>query len=319
MASELPKSMHFQVRRLTHGVYAAIASDQDYAGCNVGIIDIGDRTILFDTFVSPEAARDLLKVTEQLVSQRITHVINSHEHSDHIRGNQTLGSDVDIISTALTCEAIARNEPQEIEWEKETIAEKVSDAQSRLDAEKDEKRRHNLASSLAYLHAINKSRLELKMRLPNVTFEHRLTIRGTKRTIELLPLAGHTASDVVLILPEDKIAFMGDLLFVNCHPFLASGSPEHWKKSLDVVKTFGVQVVVPGHGPVGKFENLSLMQQYIQSLENIVANMIKCGKSIKQVSSEQAPSPFDIWVSPHNFFVTNLEFLYKRAMRSKNI
>jgi cyclase len=87
----LPESKHFQIERLADGVYAAIASEQGYAICNVGIIDIGDRTILFDTFISPEAARDLLKATEQLTSHKITHVINSHGHNDHIRGNQVFG------------------------------------------------------------------------------------------------------------------------------------------------------------------------------------------------------------------------------------
>ena len=112
MSSRLPESKHFQIERLADGVYAAIASEQGYASCNAGIIDIGDRTILFDTFLTPEAARDLLNATEQLTSNKITHIINSHEHNDHIRGNQVFGSDIDIISTVLTREAIARNEPE---------------------------------------------------------------------------------------------------------------------------------------------------------------------------------------------------------------
>jgi len=52
MPFQLPKSKHFQIERLADGVYAAVASEQGYAICNAGIIDIGDRTILFDTFIS---------------------------------------------------------------------------------------------------------------------------------------------------------------------------------------------------------------------------------------------------------------------------
>jgi glyoxylase-like metal-dependent hydrolase (beta-lactamase superfamily II) len=313
----LPKSKHFQIERLADGVYAAVASAQGYAICNAGIIDIGDRTILFDTFISPEAARDLLKVTEQLTSHKITHVVNSHGHNDHIRGNQVFGSDVDIISTVLTREAIARNEPEEIKSERETIPKEIIDAQSKLDAEKNPERRRELASLVVYLQAMSKSHSELKTRLPNITFEHKLTIHGTKRTVELLPLAGHTASDVILYLPEEKIAFMGDLLFVNCHPYLASGSPEQWKQSLTEAEALRVQTVIPGHGPVGRSADLSVMSQYIQSLESIVVNMIKSGKPVEQVSLEPVPSPFDTWLSPDNFFVTNLEFLYKLATQGK--
>ncbi|MCJ7422982.1 hypothetical protein MUP01_01770, partial [Candidatus Bathyarchaeota archaeon] len=89
------------------------------------------------------------------------------------------------------------------------------------------------------------------------------------------------------------------------------------KQSLAEVEGLGVQIAVPGHGPVGRSASLSVMLQYIQSLENIVVNMIKCGKSVEQASSEPIPSPFDTWLSPDNFFVTNLEFLYELATQRK--
>jgi glyoxylase-like metal-dependent hydrolase (beta-lactamase superfamily II) len=317
VSPRLPESKHFQIERLADGVYAAVASEQGYACCNAGIIDIGDRTVLFDTFISPEAARDLLKVAEQLTSNKITQVINSHEHNDHIRGNQVFDSNVDIISTALTREAIARNEPGQIKLEKETILKEIIDAQSKLDAEKDAKRRRELALLISYMQGVSESHCELKTRLPNITFENGLTIHGAERTIKLLPLAGHTFSDVVLYLPKEKIAFMSDLLFVNMHPYLASGSPEQWKQSLAKVEKLGVRIAVPGHGSVGRSTDLSVMSQYIQSLESIVVNMIKSGKQVEQASLEQVPPPFDTWLCLENFFVTNLKFLYKIAKQEK--
>jgi len=305
------------MERLTDGVYAAVASEQGYASCNAGIIDLGDRTIVFDTFLTPEAARDLLKVAEQLTSNKITHIGNSHEHNDHSRGNQVFGSDVDIISTVLTREAIARNEPESIKSEKETISKEIIDAQSKLDAERDPKRRRELALLISYMEGVSKSHCELKTRLPNITFEHKLMIHGTKRTVELLPFAGHTKSDAILYLPEERITFMSDLLFVNMHPYLASGSPEQWKQSLAEVEALGVEIAVPGHGPVGKSADLLVMLQYIQSLESIVVNMIEFGKSSEQASSETIPTPFDTWLCLENFFVTNLKFLYKLATQGK--
>ena len=303
---------------MTKGVYAAIASEQGYASCNAGIIDIGERTIIFDTFLTPEAARDLLKIAEQLTSNRITHVINSHEHNDHIRGNQVFGSDVDIISTALTREAIARNEPRNIESEKRTTIEEISTLQSKYDAEKDPKKRRDLAALLSFMQGASRSYSELKTRLPNITFEHKFVIHGIDRAVELLPLAGHTACDVVLYIPEDKIVFMSDLLFVNIHPYLACGSSEQWKDSLASVRALGVKIAVPGHGNVGKSEDLSAMLKYIQSLENIAEDMIRSGKSEEQASSVPIPPPFNTWLCLEDFFTTNLKFLYKLAQSKKS-
>jgi cyclase len=70
MPAQLPKSKHFQVERLADGVYAAVASEQGYAICNAGIVDIGDKTIIFDTFISPEAAKDLLNAFKQLTPHK---------------------------------------------------------------------------------------------------------------------------------------------------------------------------------------------------------------------------------------------------------
>jgi len=316
MLAQFPESKHFQIKRLTDGVYAAIASEKGYAICNAGIVDIGDKTIVFDTFISSDAAKDLLKAAEQLTSHKATFVVNSHYHNDHIRGNQVFSPDVDIISTIWTREAIAQNEPKEIRWEKENIPKGIIDAQLKLDAEKDPKRRLELAFSIVYYQSIVESHPQLKTRLPNITFEHKLVIHGTRRTVELLSFVGHTASDIVLYLPEEKIAFMSDLLFINMHPYLPDGFPEHWKQSLSKVEALGVQTVVPGHGPVGRSVDLSVMTQYIQSLESIAANMVKSGKSAEEVSLQPIPSPFETWwLFFDNFFVANLEFLYKCTMQ----
>jgi len=319
MPAQLPESKHFQIERLAEGVYAAVASEQGYAICNAGIVDIGDKTIVFDTFISPDAAKDLLKASEQLTSHKATYVVNSHYHEDHIRGNQVFSPGVDIISTAWTRDAIARNEPEEIKWEKENVPKRIIEAQSRLSVEKDSKRRRELALSIVYYQAMIESHPQLKTRLPDITFDHKLVIHGMRRTVELLPLVGHTGSDIVLHLPEDKIAFMSDLLFINIHPYLPSGFPADWKQSISKVEALGIRTAVPGHGPVGRSADLSVMTQYIQALENIAMSMVKSGKSAKEIYLQPIPPPFETWgLFFDNFFFANLEFLYKcAAQRAK--
>ena len=308
----IPKSKHFQLQRLADGVYAAVASERGYAICNAGIIDTGDRTIVFDTFISPEATKDLLRAAKRLTPQSNIRVVNSHYHNDHIRGNQVFPPDVDILSTATTFEGIAHKEPEEIKWEKENLPKAIVDTKSKLRMEKDPKRRHDLALSIVYYEAIMKSHPKLKTRLPNITFEGSLTIHGTRRQVELLTLAGHTASDLVLYLPDEKIAFMSDLLFVNNHPYLAGCSPKRWRKSLREIGKLGVQTLVPGHGPVGSPSDLSLLDQYIQTLESIARNMVKIGKSPEEVRLQPIPPPFDNWcLFFEDIFVMNLGFLYK--------
>src|SRR3990172_6492741 len=93
----LPTSQHFRLERLADGVYAAIASGSGAATCNAGIVDLGDRTLVFDPFLTPKAAHDLRVAAEQLTGRSVSIVINSHYHNDHIRGNQVFSAETRIV------------------------------------------------------------------------------------------------------------------------------------------------------------------------------------------------------------------------------
>src|SRR5690348_17354447 len=86
--NQLPTSKHFRLEPLLDGVYAAIGIEGTGSGSNAGIIDLGDRTLVFDTFLTPQAADDLRTAAERLSGRPVAFVINSHWHSDHIHGNQ---------------------------------------------------------------------------------------------------------------------------------------------------------------------------------------------------------------------------------------
>ena len=80
-------SPHFRIERLGPGVYAAIASPTGSGLCNAGIVDLGGRTAVFDSMLTPAAGADLAKVAERLTGRRPDWVVNSHWHGDHIWGN----------------------------------------------------------------------------------------------------------------------------------------------------------------------------------------------------------------------------------------
>jgi len=51
----LLQSRHYTLEKLDDGIYAAIQNDEGgYAICNAGIIDLGDKTVVIDPFISPD-------------------------------------------------------------------------------------------------------------------------------------------------------------------------------------------------------------------------------------------------------------------------
>lgn len=97
----LPASPHFRLEELAQGVYAAIHTPGGDAIGNAGIIDLGDRTVIFDTCQSPLAAADLQRAAVTLCGRPVDYVVNSHWHSDHVLGNAVL-ADATIIATPTT-------------------------------------------------------------------------------------------------------------------------------------------------------------------------------------------------------------------------
>ena len=100
-------SKHFSLHPLTENMYAAIASDQGAAIGNSGLIDLGGQIIVFDTFLTPQAAADMRKASEELFGRAPDFVINSHYHNDHIWGNQVFAEVSHLLSTISTRELIA--------------------------------------------------------------------------------------------------------------------------------------------------------------------------------------------------------------------
>ena len=49
---------YFRLEEVANGVYAAVVTPGVGAMGNAGIVDLGDRTLVFDTFLTRAAARD---------------------------------------------------------------------------------------------------------------------------------------------------------------------------------------------------------------------------------------------------------------------
>ncbi|MGM9987639.1 MAG: MBL fold metallo-hydrolase [Bacillaceae bacterium] len=253
-------SNHFTVEKLHEGIYAAIAKEGGGAVANAGFIDLGGKLLIFDTFNTQQAAADLRRIAEEITNLSVIWVINSHWHGDHIRGNQIF-KDCTIISSQLTYEKMKETHPSRIQEQKDDLQGLQSYIQS-LQEQQDE----SLLSQIHFLMEIERSLPTLELVLPNQTFQQELTFHGTKRKAMLFALGnGHSCCDSILYLPAEKIAFMSDLLFINCEPILFDESnAEEWMQRLNQIATMDIHIAVPGHGPIGTKNNFSATINYLK-------------------------------------------------------
>ncbi len=289
------ESNHFTIQKLADGVYAAIAKIGGYSICNAGIVNLGNATLIFDPFMTPLAAEDLKKASEQLTGNKVKCVVNSHFHNDHIGGDQVFNTAI-IISTERTRELIEKYQPEE-------IANDKTEAPLRLEKIKSEDTSamtpHELEENKlwkGYFEALVKSKDVLETILPDLTFNDQLNLYGSKRSAKLLSYGtGHTESDLFLYLPDEQIAFLGDLLFVQNQPWLGDGDPNKWVSYLDSIEQLNIKILVPGHGPVGTISDIDKLSMYFESVNKSAMTYLERGISPQNDSTLKSPPPFDDW------------------------
>ena len=305
-------SPHFELQELTGGVWVAINADSSSASANAAIIDLGDATLVFDAFFTPEAGAALRAAAERVTGRPVRYLALSHWHNDHARGAQSFGGSTIISSSAMRDLLLVR-EPAELKWEKGVVDERLQRARDRLAAEKDPQRRRERLFWSSYYDAMKQSHPLLKIIPPEVTFERRLVIHGTKRSVELLEMRGHTGSDVIAWLPAERIALMGDLLFVEYHAYLPDGDPDAHRATLRAVKDLRPERLLPGHGPVSGPGSLDTLIAYIDDAELLGRALWTRKATIEDALKEVAPATYEGWWFS-NFWPANMRFFLRRAM-----
>jgi len=128
--------------------------------------------------------------------------------------------------------------------------------------------------------------------LPNMTFTEKMTIFSGGKRVEILHFGpAHTDGDAVIYFPEDKVAFIGDLLFLGRDPLIhrhKNGSVRGAVKTLKALVAMDADTFISGHAePVGKAE-LEKGLVYIQERLDKVKALIAEKKTLEEVKTAYA-------------------------------
>jgi cyclase len=307
-------SKHFELEPLTDGVYAAIAKASGIARANAGIVDLGDRVLVFDAFMSPQACRDLVSTAHEQTGKPVALAAYSHWHQDHVLGGQALPDQIPLITTRRTRELMAQQLPGVIAAHRETVPSTLQELEASLEAEQVAEKRDEIGRQIDLYRLALEDLPQLELRLPNQAFENKLVFYGPARTVELLTFGGgHTESDTLLYLPDDQIAFVGDLLFNGSHPWIGHGNPDEWLRIYDRIEALVpvVEVVVPGHGPVAPSSAFVALRRYLPALRRLVNDVIESGGLAEDAENRHVPAAFSDWARP-DLFRRNVRFIYER-------
>jgi cyclase len=241
----------FRFNKVREGVYHAIGTGALAVVGNSAVIVNDDDVVIVDDHVSPAAAWVLLDEVKRLTPKPVRYVINTHFHFDHAHGNQVFGPTVDIIGHQYTRQMLLSGQPLRMPLYQGYLAglpAGIEGLRTRLAAATDAAARATLQTQLTAAENNLASQKELTLVPPNVTLTSDLTLVRGRREIQIRFLGrGHTAGDVVVFLPQEKVVITGDFLTAALSN-MSDGYMDEWVTSLDALKKLDFDTVIPGHG-----------------------------------------------------------------------
>ena len=230
-----------KVIKVTSQIYAILApielpnkSNRGYMANSAAII--GDKgVILIDTGFSEEIGQMLKKTIAGITDKPITHVINTHDHGDHILGNIAF-NDATIISSAK-CQASM--EKAGYEW-------------------------------LGILEGITGLKFpNTKPVVSTQTYAEGTRTPVTLQGVELeiwVPQGSHTANDLMVYLVKDQILIAGDILVKTMIPSFRDAHVQNWITTLEQIAAQPIATIIPGHGGLMNIAEVKQLHQDMQAL-----------------------------------------------------
>ncbi|MBV9141001.1 MAG: MBL fold metallo-hydrolase [Pseudonocardiales bacterium] len=269
------------------GVYAWVQPDGSWFINNAGAIHGGDDVVLIDTCATASRTRRFLgAVADATGGAPIRLAVNTHWHGDHTFGNALLPA-----STVLIGHEHTRND---------ILADTM------------------LATELSSIWTPTPDWGLSQTRAPTVVLRHDLTLFAGDHRIDLRHPGheAHTQGDVVAWLPRHRVLFAGDLLFHHVTPLVLQGSIAGALRSMDWLRQFPAERIIPGHGPVlddaELAEVLDAQTRYYQLIQHTARAGQAAGRTPVQAAHDCDLGEFASWPDPHRI-VLNLHRAYADA------
>jgi glyoxylase-like metal-dependent hydrolase (beta-lactamase superfamily II) len=245
------KSPAFTFNKIVDGVYHAVGTGSLVVMSNAAIIEGDTDVLVVDSHVSPGGAWALQEELKAITPKPIRWVVNSHFHFDHSHGNQIYGPEVQIIGHEFARQMMVAGKSQDSparEFFVGGIPNTIKMLEGRLANAKTPEERAQVENQLA----IQRNHLEgtnaVKPTPPTMTLTQTMTLHRGAREIRIMFLGrGHTAGDVVVYLPKERVVATGDLL-IEGPSYMGDAFFTEWIQTIETLKGVDFETVLPGHG-----------------------------------------------------------------------
>jgi glyoxylase-like metal-dependent hydrolase (beta-lactamase superfamily II) len=249
-------------------------------------------SLLVDTlFDLPLTQRMLDQMRDPTRSAPIRTLVNTHANGDHCWGNQ-LVANAEIVASRACAEEMGVLQPSML------TALASADGLGRLGE---------------YMKAcwgkFDFSGIEITP--PTRVFEGALSLDVGGRRIELIEVGpAHTRGDVLAHVPDQRVIFTGDILFIEGTPIVWEGPVRNWIAACDRILGLELDAIVPGHGPVTDATGVRAVRDYLAYLQTEARTRFDAGMPAEKAARDIALGAFSTWGERERIAV-NVDTLYR--------
>jgi len=156
--------------------------------------------------------------------------------------------------------------------------------------------------------------------VPELTFTDRMFIDLGGKHVELIYTGrNHSDNSLVVLIPQNRLLFAVDFIPVETVAYrtMRADYPDEWIESLKQVEGLDFDILVPGHGKIGKKEHVQRFRGYLQDLRAVVQEQILKGASEEEAKRTVQLPKYEQWQRYSEWFPENVEGMYRYLSRQR--
>lgn len=236
------------------GLYAYTAEGDP----NTGIIVGDDGVMVIDAQATPAMAGDVITRVAKVTDKPVKYVLLTHYHAVRALGASAFKG-AEILASNATRDLIAERGKQDMDSEIGRFPRLFRAAET--------------ISGLIW---------------PTITFPDQISVWLGRREVRIVHIGrGHTAGDVIAIVPDAGVVFSGDLVEHKTACYCGDAHFTDWLATLDHLAELQANALLPGRGatltsPEMVKEGIELTSDFIATLYNSVQESVTKGRSLKE-------------------------------------
>lgn len=272
-----------------NGNFAWLLPDGTWGWSNAGLVTDSGESLLVDTLFDLKLTREMLHAMRNAVpaALEIGQVVNTHANGDHYFGNQ-LVADSEIIVSKKCADEMLEHPPQML-----------------IDRFRNYKELGDGGEFLMKAMGRVFDFRGIVYTPPTRTFEGEIDLKVGNKTVKLVEVGpAHTKGDTLAYIPEDRIVYTGDILFNGGHPIVWAGPVDNWIRACDLMLSWDVDVVVPGHGAITDKSGVRTLKHYLEYVKAEARKRYDAGMTLVEAVDDISLKEFNSWTDAERIYVT---------------